>query len=64
MHVAHVIWIAVSIVAAAACIITANVMFYQILDEVNAHKRKSMGIWAGVGFALLLLTFLSGFLLD
>jgi len=93
MNVAHVIWIAVSIVAATACIITANVIFYQILDEVNAqrpsdqqisflfvnvkvfdvlrqhaglfpssHKRKSMGIWTGVGFALLLLTFLSGFL--
>jgi hypothetical protein len=93
MHVAQVIWMAIMILAATACIITANVMFYQILDEVNAQrpsgqqisflfvrarvfdvlrqhagffpssrKRKSTAIWIGAGFALLLLTFLSGFL--
>jgi len=82
-----------AIVAGTACIITANIIFYGILGEVNSklppdqqidflfvnlksfdivrrhaglfpgsQKRKRMFIWAGAGFALLLLTFLSGFL--
>jgi hypothetical protein len=33
---AHLILIAVMFVAAVACIIRANIVFYQTLDEVNA----------------------------
>ena len=92
-HLVHLTLVVAGIVAATACIVTANVIFYQILAEVNAkrpadqqvsflfvnvwmfailrqhagffpssQKRKQMWIWARVGFALFLLTFLSGFL--
>ena len=91
MHVAHLLLIVVLFVGATACIITANVIFYQILDEVNSkrpaeqqfsfifvnvrafeitgeharlfpesQKRKLMYTWAGVGFAIGLIAFISG----
>jgi len=38
MHVTHPIWLAVLLVASTASIVKANVIFYQILDEVNAKR--------------------------
>jgi hypothetical protein len=89
----HAILIAVFIAAGTTCIITSNVIFYQILKEVNSRrpraqqfsfifvnvrlfkitgehtrlypesqKRKLMYVWAGVGFALFLTVFFSGFI--
>jgi hypothetical protein len=93
MHVTHVVLIAVFIAAGTACIVTSNVIFYQILNEVNSRrppaqqfsfifvnvrafeitgeharlfpesqKRKLMYRWAGIGFALFLMVFFSGFI--
>jgi hypothetical protein len=38
MHVTHVVLIAMFIAAGTACIITSNVIFYQILNEVNSKR--------------------------
>jgi hypothetical protein len=93
MSTAHLIGATSAIVAAIGCIFAANVIFFQILDEVNAkrlqeqlvgfsfvnvkgpdvlreharffpnsQKRRRMHVCAGVGFTLLLLTFLSRYL--
>jgi hypothetical protein len=89
----HAILIAVFIAAGTACIITSNVIFYQILSEVNSRrpraqqfsfifvnirlfeitgeharlypesqKRKLMWVWFGVGSALFLTVWFSGFI--
>lgn len=90
MRITHVVLIAMFIAAGTACIITSNVIFYQILNDVNSRrpaeqqfgfffvnvhafeitgeharlfpesqKRKLMYVWAGIGFALFLMTFFS-----
>ena len=38
MHVTHVVLIAMLISAGIACLITSNVIFYQILNEVNSKR--------------------------
>jgi hypothetical protein len=50
---AHVILIGVRFVAAVVCIVRANIMFYQILDEVNAKLPPAPQI----GFLLVLRMF-------
>jgi hypothetical protein len=38
MHVTHLVLIALFIAAGTACIITSNVIFYQIFDDVNSKR--------------------------
>ena len=38
MHLAHPILVALVIIAGAASIVTSNVIFYQILNEVNSRR--------------------------
>ena len=51
MHVTHPILLFVLLVADTACIVKANVIFYQILDEVNSKlppERQFSSIFVNV----------------
>jgi hypothetical protein len=40
VHVSHLVLIAVFVAAGTACIITSNVMFYRIFDDVNSKRPR------------------------
>jgi hypothetical protein len=53
MHVTHLVLIALFIAAGTACIITSNVVFYHIVDDVNSKRppeQQSSFIFVNVRF--------------